>query len=908
MKVSISYPPLESDKGVPLLSQNRQFQWFCEPTYIYPMVPAYAATLLNKAGYEVVWDDGIAEEKSYDKWLDDLIKEEPDLIAIETKTPVVKRHWRIIDDIKDNLPKAKVVLMGDHVTALPLESFMNSKVDFVITGGDYDFMLLNLVKWLEGKAELEPGIYYRDESGNVKSTGKFRLDHDLNSLPFIDRDLTKWWLYAYKNGNYKRTPGTYTMVGRDCWHRKNGGCTFCLTPDTKIFTVNGFIEIKEIVDNISKFDGAELTVLTHNSRFRRVNQVFKHWYEGKIIEIYPYYLGEPIKLTPYHRVYALRKERLRRCSKRGSWSYYCILGRVSKRLDCNNCERQYYKDYKPELIKAGELKEGDYLVIPIPRQTVDMETIDLRDILQDSEIILVNDKIKFKRSKYVVPVKIPVSKEFMRLVGYYLAEGHVTKSKDRPNTYYIGFTFSQKEEDLAEDVIKIFKNIFGIELRKTYNNKNKTIQLYVGCNIIAKLFKNLFGSNSYDKKLPSNFMFLPVEKQKELVISLFKGDAHLRKRNKKGGSEYIYETSSEILARQVFVILTRLNVIPSFSIKDTRKWKHKVPMYRISLSSIDILELFKEELPKANRRYKHGFILGNYIFIPIKKIERRSYEGYVYNLSVGEDHSYVANFVAVKNCAWTVLYPKYRVRKPELLVEEIGMLIEKYKVKEVFDDTGTFPVGNWLRRFCKLMIERGYNEEIYFSCNMRFGALEKEDYELMAEAGFRMLLFGLESASDETLRRINKGVTVDRIIEELKWASEAGLEPHITIMVGYPWETKEDAMRTVKLARWLFEKGYASTLQATIVVPYPGTKMFEECKRRGLLVTEDWDEYDMRRLVMKCPIDEEDVKELTQELYKSFFTPKYVIRRLLSIRSFEDVKFVWRGVKKVIGHIKDFAT
>jgi len=485
MKVSISYPPLESEKGVPLLSQNRQFQWFCEPTYIYPMVPAYAATLLNKAGYEVIWDDGIAEEKSYDKWLSDLVREEPDLIAIETKTPVVKKHWMIIRDIKENLPRAKVALMGDHVTALPLESFKNSKVDFVITGGDYDFMLLNLVEWLEGKADLGPGIYYRDKDGNVKNTGKFSLDHDLNSLPFIDRDLTKWWLYAYKNGNYKRTPGTYTMVGRDCWHRKNGGCSFC---------------------------------------------------------------------------------------------------------------------------------------------------------------------------------------------------------------------------------------------------------------------------------------------------------------------------------------------------------------------------------------------------------------------------------------AWTVLYPKYRVRKPELLVEEIGMLIEKYKVKEVFDDTGTFPVGNWIRRFCELMIDRGYNDEIYFSCNMRFGALEKEDYELMAEAGFRMLLFGLESASDETLGRINKGVTVDRIIKELKWASETGLEPHITIMVGYPWETKEDAMKTVKLAKWLFEEGYASTLQATIVVPYPGTKMFEECKKSGLLLTEDWDEYDMRRLVMKCPIDEEDVKELTQELYKAFFTPKYVLRRLLSIRSFEDVKFVWKGVKKVIGHVRDFGT
>ena len=45
MKVMIAYPPIPSDKGVPLISQNRQFQWFNSPTFIYPVVPAYAATL-----------------------------------------------------------------------------------------------------------------------------------------------------------------------------------------------------------------------------------------------------------------------------------------------------------------------------------------------------------------------------------------------------------------------------------------------------------------------------------------------------------------------------------------------------------------------------------------------------------------------------------------------------------------------------------------------------------------------------------------------------------------------------------------------------------------------------------------------------------------------------------------------
>ncbi|MDR2719516.1 MAG: B12-binding domain-containing radical SAM protein, partial [Nitrososphaerota archaeon] len=202
MKISISYPPLYSEKGVPLLSQNRQFQYFKSPTYIYPVVPAYAATMLTNAGHEVVWDDGIAEEKTYPQWLTELAHVAPDIVVIETKTPVVKRHWAIITDLKQVLPNSKVVLVGDHVTALPLESMEQSKIDFALTGGDYDFLLLNLADFLSGKTrELEPGIWFREHDA-IKSTGKFKLDHTLDELPFINRELTKWQLYSERNGNF----------------------------------------------------------------------------------------------------------------------------------------------------------------------------------------------------------------------------------------------------------------------------------------------------------------------------------------------------------------------------------------------------------------------------------------------------------------------------------------------------------------------------------------------------------------------------------------------------------------------------------------------------------------------------------------------------------------------------------
>ncbi len=114
MKIFISYPPLEG-KGTPMLGQNRQFQWFHNPSFIYPMVAASAATLLASRGHDITWDDGIARRWTFDHWRDRLLREKPHIVAMETKTPVVRRHWDIAAFIKRELPDTKVVLMGDHI-------------------------------------------------------------------------------------------------------------------------------------------------------------------------------------------------------------------------------------------------------------------------------------------------------------------------------------------------------------------------------------------------------------------------------------------------------------------------------------------------------------------------------------------------------------------------------------------------------------------------------------------------------------------------------------------------------------------------------------------------------------------------------------------------------------------------
>jgi radical SAM superfamily enzyme YgiQ (UPF0313 family) len=190
---------------------------------------------------------------------------------------------------------------------------------------------------------------------------------------------------------------------------------------------------------------------------------------------------------------------------------------------------------------------------------------------------------------------------------------------------------------------------------------------------------------------------------------------------------------------------------------------------------------------------------------------------------------------------------------------------------------------------------------------MRFGLLTQEHYVLMGKAGFRFILYGLESANQKTLDRLDKGYNIECVEEELRWAKGNGMEPHLTVMIGYPWETAEDSQRTVDFCREMFARGLVDTLQGTIVMPYPGTPLYYECKENGWLKTGDWDRYDMRESVMINPISDEEARCYTQELYKVFLSPQYILRKALSVRSVDDVRFFTIAGKRVLGHLLDFA-
>ena len=241
-------------------------------------------------------------------------------------------------------------------------------------------------------------------------------------------------------------------------------------------------------------------------------------------------------------------------------------------------------------------------------------------------------------------------------------------------------------------------------------------------------------------------------------------------------------------------------------------------------------------------------------------------------------------------------------------VTEVENLVENYNVKEIMDDSGSFPVGDWLREFCKEIIKRGYQNKSRINCNMRFNSgLTQSDYNLMGKAGFRFILYGLESANQATLDRLNKNLKVEQIEPALQMAKSSGLWPHVTVMVGYPWERKKEISETICFVKNLFKKGLVNTMQATIVIPYPGTPLFVECKKKGWLKTYDWNRYDMREPIMKAGVSDEILSSSVRQLYSnSIWNETFIINTLSQLKNLDGIKYVSFQGLKYLGKLMEF--
>ena len=201
----------------------------------------------------------------------------------------------------------------------------------------------------------------------------------------------------------------------------------------------------------------------------------------------------------------------------------------------------------------------------------------------------------------------------------------------------------------------------------------------------------------------------------------------------------------------------------------------------------------------------------------------------------------------------------YELRDVDDVIAEIKEC-KRLGFREVFDDAASFAVGKWRDSFVRKLKPLGMK----FSCNMRFGTFP--DYYAMKKAGFRMLLYGLESRNKKTIRNINKRIDIKKAIIELKLAARYGLEPHIAVMFGFPWESDKDARRTLRMVHYLLRNGYAKTAQASLY-SVPGT-----------------------------PPKMEHAKYIPK-IYNVAYSPQFWMNKLKDIKTKDDIKYIWKGIK-----------
>ena len=117
MKIAIGYPPSLSDKGTALLSQNRQFQYFHNPTFLFPVALGTGATMLREQGYDTIWLDAIAEEMDEKSFYKIIEEEGIDIFFFETKVPLIvvpsTFSFMTEDDLKDI--GVNIVIYGNHL-------------------------------------------------------------------------------------------------------------------------------------------------------------------------------------------------------------------------------------------------------------------------------------------------------------------------------------------------------------------------------------------------------------------------------------------------------------------------------------------------------------------------------------------------------------------------------------------------------------------------------------------------------------------------------------------------------------------------------------------------------------------------------------------------------------------------
>ncbi len=182
-------------------------------------------------------------------------------------------------------------------------------------------------------------------------------------------------------------------------------------------------------------------------------------------------------------------------------------------------------------------------------------------------------------------------------------------------------------------------------------------------------------------------------------------------------------------------------------------------------------------------------------------------------------------------CANKVLTKrKYRARSVKSVVEEIEYYIKNYDIDQLVIMDDNFVVNKQQTiRLCEEFIKRGYPKKFKWWAQARVDCLDEEVLKIMKKAGCSILSLGLESGNQRLLNLINKGITLQQVVNNVKLVKKAGINSRASFILGLPTETKEESLQTIKFAYSL----PLDQVRFSIATPFPGTKLWDIAVKEG---------------------------------------------------------------------------
>ena len=238
---------------------------------------------------------------------------------------------------------------------------------------------------------------------------------------------------------------------------------------------------------------------------------------------------------------------------------------------------------------------------------------------------------------------------------------------------------------------------------------------------------------------------------------------------------------------------------------------------------------------------------------------------------------------------------KYRMRSVENVLEEMRLLKSQYGIEEIlFEDDNV--TANPKR--AKLLFSRMIAEKLGFIWDTPNGAgvwsMDEEMIDLMKESGCISLNFPVESGSPRVLKQIiRKPLDLSRVRRLTRYCKKIGLRYSMYLVIGMPGEQLSEMWESFRFAA---ECGCYSP-HVSVATPYPGTQLHENCVKDGLFAapfsldnlskgflikTTDWNEEDLRRLLLKGMLYLK-VRNMLDNPYKIF---EFIAKALMNPKRF----------------------